>query len=61
MGPKKKGGGEGKKVGKTSKLAKMNEQVPILLISISDEKISDKTLSYSFRTKSFCPRVFIHF
>jgi len=26
MGPKKKGGGEGKKVGKTSKLAKMNEQ-----------------------------------
>ena len=26
MGPKKKGGGEGKKTGKASKLAKMNEQ-----------------------------------
>jgi hypothetical protein len=26
MGPKKKAGGEGKKTGKTSKLAKMNEQ-----------------------------------
>ena len=26
MGPKKKGGGEGKKTGKTSKLARMNEQ-----------------------------------
>jgi hypothetical protein len=26
MGPKKKAGGEGKKLGKTSKLAKMNEQ-----------------------------------
>jgi hypothetical protein len=26
MGPKKKGGSEGKKVGKASKLAKMNEQ-----------------------------------